>query len=119
MTMPDSSESKPPQDLYSILGVDFEASEEAIRKAYMRLALRWHPDKHGGSDEAKSKFQDICQAYHVLSDPKMRQEYNETALFDVDGFNLEEFLKRFKQFILTANGLGLHSANEPGSAQVY
>ena len=62
------------KDYYAILGVDFDAGDSAVRSAYLKLALRNHPDKHGDTEEAKRKFQEISEAYHVLSDPGRRAE---------------------------------------------
>jgi len=97
------------KDYYDILGVDFEASEGEIRRAYLKLALRSHPDKHGDTAEAKAKFQEIGEAYHVLSDAERRLEYNESGEYAIDDFGLEEYLKRFHSFVLTSQGLSLGS----------
>uniref|UniRef100_A0A0R3RL38 J domain-containing protein n=1 Tax=Elaeophora elaphi TaxID=1147741 RepID=A0A0R3RL38_9BILA len=57
--------------LYSILGVPRNADDVAIRKAYRKLALQWHPDKNPNNNEvAEQKFKRISQAYEVLSDRK-------------------------------------------------
>ncbi|KAI3776641.1 hypothetical protein L1987_46427 [Smallanthus sonchifolius] len=58
-----------PKDYYRVLEVDYEATEEEIRSNYIRLALKWHPDKKKGADSATSKFQEINEAYQVLSGP--------------------------------------------------
>ena len=97
------------KDYYDILGVDFEASEGEIRRAYLKLALRSHPDKHGDTAEAKAKFQEIGEAYHVFSDAERRLEYNESGEYAIDDFGLEEYLKRFHSFVLTSQGLSLGS----------
>lgn len=49
-------------------------SRVQVRTAYLKLALKWHPDKHHGNDAATNKFQEISEAYHVLSDPLKRAE---------------------------------------------
>lgn len=63
------------KDYYQILGVDRNASDEQIRKAYRRLARKYHPDVNK-SAEAESKFKDINEAYEVLKDPEKRQRYD-------------------------------------------
>ncbi|CAG8472371.1 14547_t:CDS:2 [Racocetra fulgida] len=77
------------KDLYSLLSLTSEASPVDIKKAYHRLALQYHPDKHTNStpeqrEEATRKFQSLGYAYAVLSDPKKRERYDKTG--DVEGF---------------------------------
>jgi DnaJ-class molecular chaperone len=62
------------QDYYEILNVTEDATDDEVRTAYLKLALKWHPDKHHGNDVATNKFQEISEAYHVLSDPLKRAE---------------------------------------------
>src|SRR3989338_164379 len=61
------------KDYYKILGVNRDASEEEVKKAFRKLAHAYHPDKSGG-DEAK--FKEVSEAYSVLSDKKKRQQYD-------------------------------------------
>ena len=80
------------RDYYGILGVEPSSSEEEIKKAYRRLALEWHPDKHEQADdekkaEAEEKFKEISEAYAVLSDPQKRQNYNASGNPDAPPFN--------------------------------
>ena len=64
-------------DYYNVLEIDKRATEEEIKKAYKKKALRWHPDRNKGNEkEASKKFQDIAQAYSVLSDPEKRKMYD-------------------------------------------
>lgn len=66
------------KDYYGILGVGKEASEEDLKKAYKKQALKWHPDRNQDKKEqAEEKFKDIAEAYEVLSDPKKRKIYDQ------------------------------------------
>lgn len=66
------------RDYYEILGVSKDASSQEIKRAYRKLALQWHPDRHAqGKEEAERRFKEINQAYEVLSDPKKRQVYDQ------------------------------------------
>ncbi|XP_022146055.1 uncharacterized protein LOC111015284 isoform X2 [Momordica charantia] len=68
---------------------------------------KWHPDKKKDHDSATSRFQEINEAYQVLSDPSRRQEYDEKGMLYVNDFNIVDYLKRYKGLILTCNGLGM------------
>lgn len=70
-------------DYYEILGVARGASDEEIKSAYRKLAMRWHPDRNDGSKEAEEKFKDLTEAYDVLRDPQKRavfDRYGEAGL---------------------------------------
>jgi len=78
------------KDYYNVLGIDKKASESEIKKAYRKLALKWHPDKNpDNKDEAASKFQEISEAFEVLSDPEKRKNYDQfgTAEGIPEGFS--------------------------------
>jgi molecular chaperone DnaJ len=64
------------KDFYAILGVSKDASEADIKKAYRKLARKYHPDQNPGDAEAEKKFKDITEANSVLSDPEERQQYD-------------------------------------------
>ena len=65
------------QDYYKILGVDRKAKQEDIKKAYRKLALKFHPDRNPGDKSAEDNFKKINEAYQVLSDPQKRSRYDE------------------------------------------
>ncbi|KAI6672143.1 hypothetical protein NL676_000049 [Syzygium grande] len=102
----------PPKDYYKILEVDYDATDDKIRLSYRRLALKWHPDKHKGDDAVTSKFQEINEAYSVLSDPVKRFDYDLTGIYEIEKYTLTEYLARFKGMILTCNGLGIGHPSE-------
>ena len=66
------------QDYYEVLGVARDATEESIKKAYRKLALKWHPDRHKGDEQekAEAQFKRISEANEVLSDPEKRKKYD-------------------------------------------
>lgn len=74
--------------MYEILGVDRNASQEEIKKAYRRLAKKYHPDLNPGDKEAEQKFKEINEAYEILSDPQKRAQYDQFghAAFEQGGF---------------------------------
>jgi curved DNA-binding protein len=63
-------------DYYKALGVDKKASPEEIKKAFRKLAVKYHPDRNPNDKAAEDKFKDINEAYAVLSDPKKKEEYD-------------------------------------------
>ena len=65
------------RDLYGVLGVSNNASNDEIKKAYRKVALKNHPDKNPGDNEAESKFKEAAEAYSVLSDNRKRQQYDQ------------------------------------------
>ena len=70
------------KDYYKILGVEKTATEDEIKSAYRKLAMKWHPDRNPDNlEEAKNKFAEINEAYEVLSNPEKRQQYDNPSPF--------------------------------------
>jgi curved DNA-binding protein len=76
-------------DYYKVLGVDKAADADAIKKAYRKLALKFHPDRNPNNKEAEEKFKKINEAYAVLSDAEKRKQY--------DSFGSDTFQQRYSQ----------------------
>lgn len=93
------------RDYYEVLGVDRNASDDALKKAYRKLAIKYHPDKNPGDKEAEEKFKEIAEAYDVLSDAQKRARYDQFGHAGVGssaagggyggGMSMEDIFSRF------------------------
>ncbi len=85
------------RDFYEVLGVDKSASESEIKKAYRKLAMKYHPDKNNDDKEAEEKFKEASEAYEVLSDKDKKQRYDQyghagmEGAFGGHGFTWDDF----------------------------
>ena len=70
------------RDYYEVLGVDRTADAAALKKAYRKLAKKYHPDTNAGNKEAEQKFKEATEAYEVLSDPQKRARYDQFGFND-------------------------------------
>ena len=114
------------KNLYDILGVSKTASEDEIKKAYKKLAIKYHPDRQGGKSdkekqEAEDKFKEIGAAYAILSDPQKRQRYDAYGTVDEDmmsgtGFDLGDL---FKHMMGGFGGFESFFGNHGGFRQEY
>ncbi|MDR3298890.1 MAG: DnaJ domain-containing protein, partial [Candidatus Accumulibacter sp.] len=72
------------QDYYDVLGIKKDAGDDDIKKAYRKLAMKYHPDRNPDNKDAEEKFKEAKEAYEVLSDPKKREAYNRFGHAGVD-----------------------------------
>ncbi len=91
--MPNQKEhtEKTMRDYYEILGVDKKSTPDEIKKAYRKLAVKYHPDKNAGDKAAEEKFKEASNAYSVLSDPEKRKIYDTRGHAGVEGMGFEGF----------------------------
>ncbi|MEG1415414.1 MAG: molecular chaperone DnaJ [Clostridium sp.] len=73
------------KDYYASLGLEKGASDDEIKKAFRKMAIKYHPDKNQGDKEAEEKFKEINEAYQVLSDPEKKSNYDQYGTADFDG----------------------------------
>jgi len=115
------------RDYYEILGLDRNATEEDIKKAYRRLAKKYHPDLNPNDPEAESKFKEASEAYQVLIDPEKRAQYDKYGHagpdgqgfggFDFSGFGDSAFSDIFDMFFGSAFGGGTAGRRRRGPAK--
>jgi molecular chaperone DnaJ len=101
------------RDYYEVLGVARDADEKAIKKAYKRLAMKYHPDRNKDPD-TEEKFKEIAKAYAILSDPKKRQMYDASGMGGVAHFSDEELFRNV-DFGDLFGGFGLDMGDAGGS----
>ena len=73
------------KDYYEVLGIKRDADDAAIKKAYRKLAKKYHPDSNGGNAQAEQKFKEVTEAYTILSDPEKRKLYDRFGHAAFDG----------------------------------
>src|SRR5690349_1618094 len=79
------------RDYYEVLGIARGASAEDIRKAFRGLALKYHPDRNVGDDEAAARFKEAAEAHEVLSDPQKRDLYDRYGHAGLSGVQMPNF----------------------------
>jgi molecular chaperone DnaJ len=102
------------RDYYEVLGVSKGASESEIKKAYRKLALKYHPDKNPDDKEAEDKFKEAAEAYEVLSSPEKKQRYDQfghagtqgAGGFGGGGMNMDDIFSQFGDIFGGAFGGG-------------
>lgn len=98
------------KDYYSILGIEKNASEEEIKKAYRKLAVQYHPDKNPDNKEAEQKFREITEAYETLKEPSKRAQYDNAA----NSFDFSNVFSGPFDFGFTVNNANFNRAPRRG-----
>lgn len=116
------------RDYYEVLGVDRNADDAALKKAYRVLAKKYHPDTNPGDAEAEKKFKEASEAYAVLSDPQKRQQYDQFGHAAFDGgsggggfsnMNMDDIFGSFGDIFgdLFGGGFGGSRRSDPNAPQ--
>lgn len=103
-------------DLYSILELKKDATEEEIKKSYRKLAQKWHPDKNKNKEEATKKFQEISKAYEILSNPEEREKYDKYGLNGLNGNGMG--MEGFNPFENMFNPFGMRQQQKEDNKQL-
>jgi molecular chaperone DnaJ len=114
------------RDFYEILGIAKNASEEEIKKAYRKLAIKYHPDKNPDDKAAEEKFKEAAEAYEILSNPEKRQRYDQYGHAGVGGssghggggMNMDDIFSQFGDIFGGAFGFGGGGGGRSGGRRV-
>lgn len=116
------------RDYYEVLGVDKNATEDEIKKAYRKIAIKYHPDRNPGDKEAEEKFKEAAEAYDVLHDPQKRQQYDQFGFdapggfgFGGGGFTMDDIFSMFGSVFEGGGfgGFGGFGGSRGGSQRKY
>ena len=114
-------------DYYEILGITRDAAGEEVRRAYRRLAIKWHPDQNPDNPDAEGKFKQGAEAYEVLSDPERRAVYDRhghaglrgRAGHDFNSMHVEDIFSMFNDIFGGQSGGGGGGRRQRGPARGY
>ena len=118
------------RDYYEVLGVGKSASADEIKRAYRRMAMKYHPDKNPNDKQAETRFKQCAEAYEVLSDPEKRRRYDQFGHEGLRGIGMRDFSRMNVDDIFSMFGLddlfgdffgtrGGRSARQAGPARGY
>jgi molecular chaperone DnaJ len=112
------------RDFYEVLGISKSANEGEIKKAYRKMALKYHPDKNPGDNEAEEKFKEAAEAYEVLSDPNKKARYDQYGHAGLGGagggggfgggMNMDDIFSQFGDVFGSAFGGGSFGGSRGG-----
>ncbi len=117
------------RDYYEVLGVDKNATEDQIKKAYRTIAIKYHPDRNPGNKEAEEKFKEAAEAYDVLHDPQKRQQYDQFGFnapggggfnpFEGGSMNMDDIFSMFGDIFGGRAGFGGFGGSGSRGRQVH
>lgn len=116
------------RDYYEVLGVEKSASADEIKRAYRKLALKYHPDKNPGDKAAEEKFKEAAEAYEVLSDPQKKARYDQFGYQDPSSFsqqygggfeNINDIFSHFSDIFGGGRGFGGFADMFGGDGDIY
>ena len=106
------------RDYYEVLGLEKNASSQDIKKAYRKLAIKFHPDKNPGNKEAEEKFKEAAEAYSILSNSEKRSRYDQFGHQGISGnsgfgggMNMEDIFESFGDIFGGFGGFGGRSSS--------
>lgn len=116
------------RDFYEVLGISKSANEGEIKKAYRKMALKYHPDKNPGDNEAEDKFKEAAEAYEVLSDPNKKARYDQYGHAGLGGagggggfgggMNMDDIFSQFGDIFGGFGGGGSFGGSRGGGQRV-
>lgn len=114
------------RDFYEVLGISKSANEGEIKKAYRKMALKYHPDKNPGDSEAEDKFKEAAEAYEVLSDPNKKARYDQYGHAGLGGgaggfgggMNMDDIFSQFGDIFGGFGGGGSFGGSRGGGQRV-
>lgn len=115
------------RDFYEVLGISKSANEGEIKKAYRKMALKYHPDKNPGDNEAEEKFKEAAEAYEVLSDPNKKARYDQYGHAGLGGaggggfgggMNMDDIFSQFGDIFGGFGGGGSFGGSRGGGQRV-
>ena len=106
------------RDYYEVLGVERKASGDQVKRAYRRMAMKYHPDRNPDDPEAEAKFKEAAEAYEVLSDESKRSRYDrfghaglrDTPHHDFNSMHVEDIFSMFNDIF---GGVGMGGGRGP------